>query len=176
MDVPCWGADQILSRAADLTARFLEIWPRPVTPGIGGDGQLTPILDVPRRPGYYPGWATEYEYAVFRGETLEVRNVKELFLEVFKRLLAERREDVLAWRPRTFDTEAQHPQFALVAPGVYRNMAIFPQFHLKVIQLAVDEFDIADDLLIKFSADEADDDLIESFAEPRNEEESVPVG
>jgi hypothetical protein len=55
-------------------------------------------------------------------------------------------------------------------------MAVFPQYRLKNIQDAVDEFDMPDDLLIKFASDEADDDLIESFAEPRNEEESVPVG
>jgi hypothetical protein len=147
-----------------------------MTPANGGDGQLTPILDVPRRPGHYPGWATEYEYAVFRGETLEVRNVKQLFLQVFKRLLAERRDDVLAWNPEWFDTEAKHPQYALVAPGLYVNMAVFPQYRLKNIQDAVDEFDMPDDLLIKFASDEADDDLIESFAEPRNKEEPVPAG
>ena len=176
MDEPCWGADHILSRTADLTARFLEIWPRPVTLAPRGDGQLTPILDVPRRPGWYPGWATEYEYAVFRGETLEVRNIKELVLEVFKRLLAERPDEVLAWNPEWFHTETKHPNYALVAPGLYVNMAVFPQWQLKFIQDAVDEFDMADDLLIKFASDEADDDLIESFAEPANEEESVPAG
>jgi hypothetical protein len=127
MDEPCWGADQILARAADLTTRFLKIWPRPPTLAPGGDGQLTGILDVPRRPGWYPGWATEYEYAVFRGEMLEVRNVKELVLEVFKRLLAERRDDVLAWNPEWFHTETKHPNYALVAPGLYVNMAVFPQ-------------------------------------------------
>lgn len=168
-------ADQILSRTANLTTNFLEIWPRPATLATGGDGKLTPILDVPRRPGYYPGWSTEFEYAVFRGETLEVRNIKELFLEVFKRLLAERRDEVLAAIP-WFATEAKRPQFVRVAPGLYRNMAIFPQYHLELIQNAVDEFDVADDLLIKFASDEADDDLIESFAEPGNEKQSVPVG
>jgi hypothetical protein len=176
MNEPCWGADQILARTADLTTSFLKIWPRPLTLVPGGDSRLTPILDVPRRPGHYPGWETEYEYAVFRGETLEVRNVKELTLEVFKRLLAERRDDVLAWHPELCSTEAKNAHYALVAPGLYLNMAVFPQYRLRDIQEAVDEFDMADHLLIKFASDEADDDLIDSFAEPRNEEESVPAG
>jgi hypothetical protein len=105
-----------------------------------------------------------------------VRNVKELFLEVFKRLLAERRGDVLAWNPEVCSTEAKHPQYALVAPGLFANMAVFPQYRLWDIQNALDEFDMADDLLIKFASDEADEEVIEGFAEPGNEEESVPVG
>ena len=90
MDVSCWGTDQILSRTAELTTSFLEIWPRPMILGPPGDSRLTGILDVPRRPGYYPGWATEFEYASFRGEILEVRNIRQLFLQVVRRLLDER--------------------------------------------------------------------------------------
>jgi hypothetical protein len=165
MDVPCWGADQILSRTADLTASFLEIWPRPMTPAAEGDSQLTGILEVPRRPGYYPGWATEFEYARFRGEILEVRNVKQLLLQIFRRLLEERRDDVLAWRGELFSKVAAHTQYELVAPGLYVNMAWFPQYHLKEIQDLVDEFDLADDLLVKFASDEEDEEAAESFAE-----------
>jgi hypothetical protein len=164
MTVPCWGADQILSRTADLTTSFLEIWPRPmIFPPDGG--QLTPILDVPRRPGFYPGWATEFEYARFRGEILEVRNVRQLFLEVFRRLLDERRDAVLAWNRGLFSTVAQHAKWELIAPDLYVNMAWIPQWHLKEIQDLVDELDLADDLLVKFASDEADEDVIESVAQ-----------
>jgi Protein of unknown function DUF262/Protein of unknown function (DUF1524) len=177
LDEPCWGADQILARTTDLTTSFLEIWPRPVTLVPRGDGQLTPILEVPRRPGYYPGWATEYEYAVFRGEILEVRNIRQLFIQVVSRLLDERRDAVLAWRNgELFSKAAEHAQYELIAPSLYVNMAWIPQYHLKAIQDLVDEFDTADDLLIKFASDEADDEVIESFAEPANEEESVQAG
>jgi hypothetical protein len=159
---------QILSRAADLTKSFLEIWPRPVPLAPPEeDSQLTAILDVPRRPGFYPGWDTEFAYAVFRGETLEVRNIKELFLQVLRRLLAERRDDVLACNPGLFSPIAKNPQYELIArdPDLFANKAIFPGWQLKYLQDVVDELDVADDLLVRFASDEADDDVIESFAE-----------
>jgi Protein of unknown function DUF262/Protein of unknown function (DUF1524) len=166
MGVPCWGADQIFSRTAELTTSFLEIWPRPITFAREGDSQWTGILDVPRHPGYYPGWKTEFEYARFRGKILEVRNVKELFLQVVKRLLDERRDAVLAWENgEYFSKAAEHAQYELVAPGLYINMAWFPQYHLKGVQDLVDEFDLADDLLVKFASDEADEEVAESSAE-----------
>jgi hypothetical protein len=165
MDISCWGADQILSRTAELTASFLEIWPRPITPAAEGDGQLTGILDVPRRPGYYPGWATEFEYAVFRGDILEVRNVRQLFLQIFKRLLLERRDDVLAWNPDLFTTYAKYRQYVLIAPGLYANPAMFPQYLLKEIQAVVDDFDMTDDLQVKFTQDETDEEALEDLAD-----------
>lgn len=165
--VPCWGADQILSRTADLTICFLQIWPRPMPNADGGDNQLTGILDVPRRPGYYKGWATEFEYARFRGEILEARNIKQLLLLTVRRLLAERRDAVLAWdRGGFFSTHAEHAQYELVAPNVYVNMAIFPQYLLRGLQELVDELDLTDELQVKFSSDEADEDLVESLTQP----------
>jgi hypothetical protein len=166
MEVHCWGADQIFSRTADLIPRFLEIWPRPIAVAPDGDSQWTGILDVPRRPGYYPGWATEFEYARFQGAILEVRNIRQLFLQVVRRLLVERRDAVLAWRNgELFSKAAEHPQYELIAPGLYVNMAWIPQYHLKAIQDLVDEFDLANDLLVKFASDEADEEVAESFAE-----------
>jgi transposase, IS6 family len=121
------------------------------------------------------GARSEYEYAVFRGQTLEVRNIKELFLQVFKILLAERRDDVLASRPDIFSTVPKHAQYELVAPGFFANKAIFPGWQLKYLQDAADELDVADGLLVKFASNESDE-VIESFAEPANDAESVPVG
>jgi hypothetical protein len=95
-----------------------------------------------------------------------VRNVKELFLQVVKRLLDERRDAVLAWENgEYFSKAAEHAQYELVAPGLYINMAWFPQYHLKGVQDLVDEFDLADDLLVKFASDEADEEVAESSAE-----------
>ena len=165
MDFPCWGVDQILSRTANLTTTFLEIWPRPGILDPPGNSHMTRILDVPRRAGYYPGWATEFEYARFRDELLEVRNIRELFFQVVSRLLEERRNGVLAWNNELFGTVAQHSQYVLIAPDLYVNMAIFPQYLLKEIQELLDEFDLSDELLVKFASDEAEEEVVESLAE-----------
>jgi hypothetical protein len=84
-------------------------------------------------------------------------------LEVFRRLLGERREAVLASEPELFGTVAAHAQYELVAPGLYANMAWIPQYHLKEIQRVVDEFDLADDLQVKFATNETEEEMIESW-------------
>ena len=125
MDVSCWGAEQILSRTAELTTSFLEIWPRPMTLAAKGDEPIDRDSDVPGDLGYYPGWATEFEYACFRGEILEVRNIRQLFLQVVRRLLEERRDAVLAWNRGLFSTVAEHAQYELIVPDLYVNKAWF---------------------------------------------------
>jgi hypothetical protein len=169
---PCWGVDQILSRTADLTASFLTIWPRPQISTDDSDGQLIGILDVPKFSGN-DGFGPVFEYAVFRNETLEVRTVKELFFEVFRRLLAERRNEVLLANPELFSTEAKHGRFVMIAsdPSLYANMAIFPNWLLKYLQDALDDLDIADELSVKFARDETDEEPLEGSPEHENGEE-----
>ncbi|MCL2788652.1 MAG: DUF262 domain-containing protein [Micrococcales bacterium] len=165
----CWGAAEILERTAELTSSFLEVWARPPIAGVDGIGHLIGILDVPRRPGYYPGWATEFDYAIFREEILEVRNIKQLYFQVVKRLLEERYDEVLTFNRGTLRAVAEHAQYELIAPGLYVNMAIFPQYLLKELQDLLDDLDLADTLQVKFSADSADEDAGEALTENDDE-------
>ena len=59
---PVWDLDGIADRTQALTRRFLEIWRRPSVAGTDDPDYLVPILDVQRKPGYYPGWQSEFEY------------------------------------------------------------------------------------------------------------------
>ena len=54
-----------------------------------------PILDAQKKPGWYPGWKTEFEYVVFHDEVWEVRNLKTLFNRIFERLWETKQDQVL---------------------------------------------------------------------------------
>jgi hypothetical protein len=79
-----------------------------------------PILDSPKKPGWYPGWRTEFEYVKFRDETWEVHDMKALYSRVFKWLWSTHRPAVLAYcRSRKegpiFETKAWESQWDALA-------------------------------------------------------------
>jgi Protein of unknown function (DUF1524) len=152
-----WDLPTITERTQGLTDRFVEIWKGPsvVDPD---PAHLVPILDAPKKPGYYKGWQTEFEYAVFHHEVWEVRNLKTLFNRVFKQLWDTNRTEVLAYSDShsgpVFKTARAHAQFDALPGSYYLLMGFFPQWMLDGIQGVLDELDMADDLFVKYSTDE----------------------
>ena len=85
------------ARTGRLTEEFLHIWRRPDNGEMEDNGDLTLILSVPRRPGWYAGWKTEFDYVRYLGEPWEVRDIKTLYKRVFQRLWTTHRPIVLAY-------------------------------------------------------------------------------
>src|SRR5687768_832312 len=50
-----WDLQRIADRTEALTERFLDTWKRPSIAGTDDPDHLVPILDAPRKPGYYKG-------------------------------------------------------------------------------------------------------------------------
>lgn len=155
--MPAWDLEQIANRTQALTERFLEIWRRPSVAGIEDPDHLVPILDVPRKPGYYKGWKTEFEYVRFHGEVWEVRNTKELFQRTFRRLWETRRRQVLEYSAShdraVFKTQAWNGRWEKLGDH-YLFMGWFPQYMLAGVQSILDEFDMADDVFVKYSTND----------------------
>jgi len=136
----------------------LEIWNRPRAHDLEDPENLVPILNVPRKSGWYRGWETEFEFALFGGEIWEVRNLKTLYNRVFKRLWDTNRTDVLAYsdshRGPIFVTAEPHRQFDALPGSHYLFMGFFPQYMLCEIQGVLHELNMGDDLFVKYSTDE----------------------
>ncbi len=152
--MPAWNLERIADRTQALTERFLEIWHRPSVAGTDDPDYLVPILDVQRKPGYYKGWATEFEYVVFHGEIWEVRNVKDLFQRTFERLWETKKPQVLDYSAShgypVFKTQEWTGRWAKLGDH-YLFMGLFPQYMLAEVQGALDDLDMADDVFVKYS-------------------------
>jgi hypothetical protein len=153
---PAWDLRTIAERTQALTQRFLEIWKRP--PGTPDPDTLVPILDAQKKPGYYRGFKTEFEYAVFGGEVWEVRDVKSLFSLVFQRLWETNRDEVLDYSEKhggpVFETSEVNRRFDALPGSHYLFMGLHPQWMLAEIQGILDELDMADDVFVKYSTEE----------------------
>jgi len=154
---PVWDLQTIAERTQELTDRFLKIWKRRRVDD-PDDPDLVPILDAPKKPGWYPGWEKEFEYAVFKGEVWEVRNLKTLFNRVFKRLWDTIPTAVLAYSASdhgpVFTTEKWQSQWDALPGSHYLFMGLFPQYMLAEIQAILDDLDMADNLFVKYSTEE----------------------
>lgn len=153
-DIRAWDLARIAVRTRALTERFLEIWQRPSIAGTDDHEHLVPILDAQRKPGYYTGWKTEFEYVVFHGETWEVRNVKDLFQRTFERLWETRQREVLdysaAHHGPIFTTQAWTSRWRRLGDR-YLFMGMVPQYMLADVQGVLDELDMADGVFVKYS-------------------------
>lgn len=157
VEEPAWDLPTIEERTQALTKRFLTIWKRP--PGTPDPDNLVPILDVQKKAGWYKGWKTEFEYAVFDDEVWEERNLKTLYNRVFKRLWDTNRDDVRDYSDSrggpVFETEKWHGQWDALQGSYYLFMGYVPQYMLAEIQGVLDELDMADDVLfVKYSTEE----------------------
>jgi hypothetical protein len=151
-----WDLATIENRTEKLTTRFLDIWQR--RPGPVDPEQLVPILDASKLAGWYPGWKTEFEYAIFDGEVWEVRNVKQLFKRVFKRLWDTHRDEVLAYSEShngpIFQEAEKHRRFDVLPGSHYLFMGLYPQYMLGEIRAVLDDLDMADDLFVKYATEQ----------------------
>lgn len=173
-----WDAQAIESRTAELTEEFLTAWPRPSVPDQGPE-YLVPILDVQKKPGWYKGWRTEFEYVRFQDEIWEVRDLKTMFNRVFRCLWATRRAEVLAHgaapRGPIFETEEWKGQWDMLGPSRYLFMGMFPQYMLGDMQRILDELDLADEVSVKYSSDESSGDRVRTIKEHARHETSRMV-
>jgi hypothetical protein len=155
-NLDAWDAEAIEQRTATLTERFLATWPRPTDIEFDDTEHLVPILDAEKKAGWYPGWRNEFSYVTFRGEIWEVHDLKTLFNRVFKSLWAERRADVIAYCAThdgpVFETEAWPSQWDALDGSHFLFMGLFPQYMLGELQSILDEFGIAEDVLVKYAA------------------------
>ncbi len=149
-----WNLERIADRTQALTERFLEIWQRPSIAGTDDPDYLVPILDAQRKPGYYKGWQTEFEYVMFHGEVWEVRNAKSLFQRTFERLWKTNQRQVLdysaAHKYPVFKTQEWPGRWEKLGDH-YLFMGLFPQYMLAHVQRVLDELDLADDVFVKYS-------------------------
>ncbi|CAN5748913.1 DUF262 and DUF1524 domain-containing protein [soil metagenome] len=159
VDVSVWDVSAIEKRTAEMTEEFLAIWRRPPVPGTVDTGE--PILDAPKKGGYYPGWKTEFEYVRFCDEIWEVHNFRELRARLYQHLWDTRREKLVAWdvlhHPDYFhirETKDPHFIFDPLGESHYLYNGWLPQFNLGEIQELLDEFNLADEMFLKYTADQ----------------------
>ena len=154
---PAWDLDRIAERTRALTERFLEIWQRPSIAGTDDLDHLVPILDAQRKPGYYTGWKTEFEYVRFHGEVWEVRNAKSLFQRTFERLWETKHHQVLDYSAShggpVYKTQESNSRWGKLGDH-YLFMGYFPQYMLAEVQSVLDAFDMADGVFVKYSTND----------------------
>jgi hypothetical protein len=158
VDEAAWDLQTIEKRTQAVTNTFLEIWKSPRAPGPPDPDYLVPILDAQKKAGWYAGWKTEFEYAVFDEEVWEVRNLKTLYNRVFKHLWDTNQDGLLAYSGShggpVHETEKWISQWDALGSH-YLFMGFVPQYMLAEIQGVLDELDMADDVLfVKYSTDE----------------------
>lgn len=155
-----WDVHALQARTEAMTEKFLQIWQRPDSSDIEDSEALVPILDAPKKSGWYPGWKTEFEYVKFLDETWEVRDVKTLFNHVFKRLWSTHRPAVLDYSASKnepiFETKAWESQWDALMDSHYLFMGYIPQYMLGHVQGVLDELGLADEVFVKYSRDESD--------------------
>jgi hypothetical protein len=153
-----WDVRALEARTERLAEKFLQIWRRPDSSDVEDSDHLVPILDAPKKPGWYSGWRTEFEYVKFGEETWETRDVKTLFNCVFRRLWSTHRPAVLAYsaskRGPIFNSKQSERQFDALPDSHYLFMGYVPQYLLRHVQGVLDELGLADNVLVKYSPDE----------------------
>ena len=149
-----WGTAAIAERTAQLSARFVEVWPRRADVLIDDD-DLTPILDAKHRRGFPPGWQREWAYVEYRGEHWEVYDIKYLFNRIFKRLWADSRPAVVTFSERrggpVYDTRAWNGQWDELGDGAYLYMGWDSRYMLSAVQGVLDEAGWASEVFVKYS-------------------------
>ncbi|MBX3103807.1 MAG: DUF262 domain-containing protein [Cryobacterium sp.] len=153
-DAPSWTTRDISARTAELTKRFVQVWPVTSIVSIDDDG-LVPILDAKRRKGWPTGWNREFDYVEYRGEHWEVPDVKYLFNRVFKRLWADSREAVIAFSAKRggpiFDSKAWNGSWDQIDADKYIYMGWDSGYMLAAVQGVLSEAGIASEVFIKYS-------------------------
>lgn len=154
---PTWDVDAITRRTEQLTDKCLQIWTR--SPGVESEDEhehLVPILDVQRKPGFYPGWKTEYEYVEFCGDRWEIRNNRELAIRVFEHLWQTDGPGVREYAATHESPVGQNHEshYRRLGEGYYLNPLWIPQYHLWAVQEVLDMLGIAEQVLVKFSTEE----------------------
>ncbi len=152
-----WNLERIADRTQVLAEKFLETWQRPSIAGADDVDYLVPILDAPRKPGYYKGWQTEFEYVMFHGDVWEVRNTKSLFQRTFQYLWETRQRQILDYsashRGPVFQTKEENRRWEKLGDH-YLFMGLFPQYMLADVQGVLDELDMADGVFVKYSTND----------------------
>ncbi|WP_060915172.1 DUF262 domain-containing protein [Microbacterium oleivorans] len=153
-DAEAWSTAQIAARTEELTARFMEAWPRPAVVGIDDDN-LTPILDAKKRGGWPRGWQREFDYVEYRGEHWDVRDVRYLFNRVFARLWADSRKSVVDYSARrggpVYPAMAWNGQWDQLGEGQYLYMGWDSKYMLSAVQGVLEEAGWASEVFIKYS-------------------------
>jgi hypothetical protein len=148
-----WGSTAITERTKELATAFIARWPRAATVAIDDDG-LTPILDVPRRPGWYEGWRDEFEYVDYRGEHWEVYDIKALLRRVTKRLWTDRPDDVLAYSAANggpvYDAQAWNGEWERLGETDWLFVGQVPQYALRDLQGLLEHCGLAAEVFVKY--------------------------
>jgi hypothetical protein len=152
-----WDLERIADRTRALSEQFLEIWQRPSIASATNPEHLVPILDAQRKPGYYTGWKTEFEYVSFQGEHWEARNAKDLYQRTFERLWETRQREVLDYSAShggpVFKTQEWNGRWEPMGDH-YLFMGFFPQYMLAAVQGVLDEFDMVDEVFVNYSTND----------------------
>lgn len=153
-EVAAWSTREISARSAALTARFLQVWPRPDVSGIDDDG-LTPILDAVRRRGWPRGWEREWDYVEYRGEHWEVKDVRYLFHRIFFRLWADARDAVVGFSARrggpVYPERAWNGQWDGLDDTHHLYLGWDSSYMLSAVQGVLEEAGIAEEVFVKYS-------------------------
>jgi hypothetical protein len=149
-----WNTTEISARSAALTARFLEVWPRPDVSGIDDDG-LTPVLDAVRRRGWPRGWEREWDYVEYRGEHWEVKDVRYLFHRVFFRLWADARDAVVRFSTRrggpVYPARSWNGQWDALDDAHQLYLGWDSSYMLSAVQGVLEEAGFAEEVFVKYS-------------------------
>jgi len=148
-----WDTAAITGRTKRLAAAFIERWPRAATVAIDDDG-LTPILDVPRRPGWYDGWRDEFDYVDYRGEHWEVHDVKSLLRRVTRRIWADAPDRVLAFSAGNggpvYESQAWNGEWEPLGDEHWMFAGQLPQVALRDLQGLLDHVGLAAEVFVKY--------------------------
>jgi hypothetical protein len=157
-DLDVWDVAAIENRATALTEQFLAIWQRPQVEEL--PGELVPILDVQKRGGWYQDWKTEFEYVQFRDEVWEVHHILELRVRLYQHLLNTNPERIreldrsLHGDPHIRETPVPGFRYEPIGDAQYLYNGWVPQYLLGDIQQLLDELGLADEVFVKYTADE----------------------
>ena len=139
---------------AALGHALVAQWPRDSGVPIDDD-DLTPILDVERRPGWYAGWRREFDYCEYRGEHWEVPDVQYLFRRIFQRLWTEQPEDLVAFSARhrgpIYERAAWPGDWAELDADHVLFQGLAPRFLLASTQQLLAELGLADEVFVKYA-------------------------
>ncbi|GAA1467621.1 DUF262 domain-containing protein [Microbacterium thalassium] len=152
--LPDWSTARIAARSAELTKRFVQVWPRTGGRVIDDDG-LTPILDAVRRRGWPRGWQREWSYVEYRGEHWEVPDVKYLFNRIFKRLWADSRASVVSYSARrggpVYTAPSWNGQWDRLDDDNHLYMGWDYSYMLAAVQGVLQEAGIESEVFVKYS-------------------------
>ncbi len=149
-----WDTAAISRRTAQLTARFIERWPRAGSGEIDDDG-LTPILDARRRRGWPAGWQREFAYVEYRGEHWEVYDVRHLFHRIFTRMWADSRPAVESFNARrggpVYAARSWNGQWDALDEAHFLYLGWDSTYMLGAVQGVLEEAGIAAEVFVKYS-------------------------